>query len=284
MNKNIYLLLILFTIFFSCKSELIINQEKRSDLSILVISSDHSLGENTLRFAVIDNEGKIVEEDLTKITIKNIESGMSSILIEAQYEEWFTGKGAYKSELSLSEPGNFEIMVERDDKSYGYALFQVAKNSLTPKIGFPPPKIDTKSAKNYEDIINISSDPKPNFNLYKITYEEAITNNLPTIIVFSTPGLCVSGTCGPLLEHVKQLSTIYQDCNYIHVEVYENFIGKSLNDIDSLIVSSPTKAWSLPTEPWVFFLDREGILNYKLEGFATYEELLDLTEGILNYQ
>ncbi len=266
---------IILTLSCSNSSELTHN-----NLSVLVISSDHSLGNNKFRFALLVQKGKLVEERLKEVTIKNLNSNESQE-IDPIYEEWFTGKGAYYSETIFNEFGNFEVKAIRNDNSFGTALFQVNKESLTPKIGSAPPLVNTKTADSLEAIKYISSDPDPNINFYSINYVDAVKNDLPTIIIFSTPALCVSGTCGPLLDHIKKISTAYPKCNYIHVEVYENFIGKNLNDIDTLTVTEPTKLWGLPTEPWIFFIDKEGILKYKLEGFAKYQELFKLTQDII---
>ena len=55
---KIKFIIILFSllIFFSCST----NQEKTNeDLSIIVISSDHSVGKNILSFAILDINGKL---------------------------------------------------------------------------------------------------------------------------------------------------------------------------------------------------------------------------------
>tara|TARA_B100000427_G_scaffold197562_1_gene164178 strand:- start:587 stop:1426 length:840 start_codon:yes stop_codon:yes gene_type:complete len=270
-------IIILLILTFSCSNN---SDLDNNNLSILVISSDHSLGNNKFRFALLDSNGKLVKEKLKDVIIKNLNSNELQ-KIDPVYEEWFTGKGAYYSEIIFNEFGNFEVKSIRKDNSFGTALFQVNREPLTPKIGSAPPVINTKTAKSIEDIKYISSDPNPNSNFYSISYIDAIKNELPTIVIFSTPALCVSGTCGPLLDHIKEISTNYPNCNYIHIEVYENFIGKNLNDIDTLTVTEPTKSWGLPTEPWIFFLDKKGILKYKLEGFAKYNELLKLTQELI---
>jgi len=270
-------IIILLILSFSCSSN---SQLTDNNLSVLVISSDHSLGSNKFRFALLDLNGKIVKETLKEVTIKNLDSNEIQ-KIDPIYEEWFTGKGAYYSEITFNEFGNFEVKSIRNDNSFGTAFFQVNEEPLTPKIGISPPLITTKTANSIEDIKYISSDPEPNKKFYSINYIDAVRNELPTIIIFSTPALCVSGTCGPLLDHIKEISIVYPNCNYIHVEVYENFIGKNLNDIDALNVTEPTKLWGLPTEPWIFFIDNEGILKYKIEGFAKYQELLKLTQNII---
>ena len=112
---------IILTLSCSNSSELTDN-----NLSVLVFSSDHSLGNNKFRFALLDQKGKLVEERLKEVTIKNLNSNELQ-KIDPIYEEWFVGKGAYYSEVIFNEFGNFEVKTIRNDNSFGTAFFQVNK-------------------------------------------------------------------------------------------------------------------------------------------------------------
>ncbi len=39
------------------------------------------------------------------------------------------------------------------------------------------------------------------------------------------------------------------------------------------MVADAVTAWNLPSEPWVFFVDRGGTIVERFEGIATLEEL-----------
>ena len=136
------------------------------------------------------------------------------------------------------------------------------------------PILKTLKASKVSDLKKITSDPNPDMNLYNISYEDAIKNSKPTIVLFSTPALCVSGTCGPILENLKNIKKDYDEFNFLHIEVYKNFINKTLRDLDTLEVTDPVIEWGLPTEPWIFFLDDNGILKSKFEGFISENELI----------
>lgn len=89
----------------------------------------------------------------------------------------------------------------------------------------------------------------------------------PVLLVFATPQLCQSRTCGPVVDQAAQLQATYgKQMAFIHVEVYNN------ND--------PTKgqrpqlrAWRLPSEPWVFAIDRHGRVVDRLEGASSIAEM-----------
>ena len=193
---KIKLIIILFCllIFSSCST----NQEKTNeDLSIIVISSDHSVGKNILSFAILDNNGNQITNELEKVLIKNIDSGQEEE-IDITYQIWFEGKGAYRSNLNFSQAGFHELIINLDNNE-SKAIFNVNKKSATPEIGTKPPSIKTLSTNINKELYKITSDPEPDPDFYNLSYEDSINNSKPTIILFSTPALCVSGTCGPIL-------------------------------------------------------------------------------------
>jgi hypothetical protein len=89
----------------------------------------------------------------------------------------------------------------------------------------------------------------------------------PVLLVFATPQLCQSRTCGPVVDQAAELQATYgKRMAFIHMEVYNN------ND--------PTKgqrpqlrAWRLPSEPWVFAIDRHGRVVDRLEGASSIAEM-----------
>ena len=97
----------------------------------------------------------------------------------------------------------------------------------------------------------------------------------PVLLVFATPQLCQSRTCGPVVDQAAQLQATYGSrMAFIHMEVYAN------ND--------PTKgyrpqlrAWRLVSEPWVFAIDRHGRVVERLEGATSVDEMRQAIEKAL---
>ena len=90
-------------------------------------------------------------------------------------------------------------------------------------------------------------------------------------------------TISPVLNNLKAVHPKYTDkFNFIHVEIFEDFYNKNLNDVESLTLSSPVKSWKLPTEPWVFFIDNKGILRDKYEGFISKNNIIKTLDSLDN--
>ena len=117
----------------------------------------------------------------------------------------------------------------------------------------------------------ISTDDNPDPKFYELSIDEALKERKPFVVAFATPKFCTSATCGPTLDIVKDASADYPQVNYLHVEPYSN-----LDDPDNLKPIKAVREWGLPSEPWVFVIDREGRLLDKLEGGITAVELREV--------
>ena len=99
------------------------------------------------------------------------------------------------------------------------------------------------------------------------------TSVSPPLVVFSTPAYCQTATCGPQLDVIKQVKVEYADTmNFIHVEVYDN-PHEIEGDLTNAVISPTVEEWGLPSEPWTFVIDSNGVIRAKFEAFTTREEL-----------
>ena len=87
------------------------------------------------------------------------------------------------------------------------------------------------------------------------------------VLLFATPALCQSRVCGPVVDIAEQVKASYDgDAEFIHMEIYnENELDKGFRE--------QVLEWKLPTEPWVFTIDREGKVAARLEGAFSAREL-----------
>jgi peroxiredoxin len=80
---------------------------------------------------------------------------------------------------------------------------------------------------------------------------------------------------------VKELKAEYSDkANFIHIEVYDN-PDEIEGDLNNAIVSPVLAEWGLPSEPWTFIVDEDGLIQAKFESFATREELETALTAVL---
>ena len=83
----------------------------------------------------------------------------------------------------------------------------------------------------------------------------------------------MSATCGPQVgELTKVKESVGDRANYIHIEVFENPHLMEGARADSDLVAAVNE-WGLPTEPWTFVIDSQGLVRGKFEQFTTAAEI-----------
>ncbi len=65
---------------------------------------------------------------------------------------------------------------------------------------------------------------------------------------------------------------MFDDVNFIHVEVYSGFNEAGFQpDVEHLVPA--VEAFKLPSEPWIFVIDENGLVKTRLEGVVGEGEL-----------
>lgn len=185
----------------------------------------------------------------------------------------------YRAQVNFDAAGSWGVEIEANlpgerVETVRTAL-EVLEQSSTPAIGEPAPASQNATLEDAGgDLSKITSDVEPHPDLYRLTIAEALRAGVPLVVTFSTPGFCVSRTCGPVIDVVKQVKQDYADrVNFIHVEIYKDF--------QTFQVADAVYDWRLPSEPWTFVIDAGGKVAAKFEGYLTPQELSAAIEKTL---
>ena len=124
-----------------------------------------------------------------------------------------------------------------------------------------------------EDLATITSSANADPELYRLSIHEALAEDKPLVVVFATPAFCVSAACGPQVEVISQLKDRFPDeANFIHVEVFKDpHLIEGGRPSGGFVPA--VAEWNLPTEPWTFIIDKNGLVHSKFEAFSALEEL-----------
>jgi hypothetical protein len=97
----------------------------------------------------------------------------------------------------------------------------------------------------------------------------------PVVLLFATPQLCASRVCGPVTDIAEQVRAESGDSGvaFIHQEIYKD------NDV-SKGTREQVNDWRLPTEPWLFGIDRSGKVVARFEGAFSAGELARVVEQL----
>jgi hypothetical protein len=88
----------------------------------------------------------------------------------------------------------------------------------------------------------------------------------PIVLLFATPQFCQSRVCGPVVDVAEQVKQENEGkAAFIHMEIYEN------NEPPK--TRPQVRAFHLPTEPWLFVIDRHGTIHSVIQGAFGLKEL-----------
>ncbi len=164
--------------------------------------------------------------------------------------------------------------------------FDVRDSTPTIRVGQTAPASRTPTLADVGgDVSKISTDPKPNPAFYSTSVADALAAHKPFVLIFATPKFCTSAQCGPTLDRFKPVAAANPDVTFINVEPYQ------LHDVDgqlqpvldannNLQATDVTNQWGLLAEPWIFAVDRNGIVRGSYEVTVSDSELTSVLAEI----
>jgi hypothetical protein len=128
------------------------------------------------------------------------------------------------------------------------------------------------------DVSKISTDANPDPAFYQTSVADALAAKKPFMLIFATPKFCQTAQCGPTLDLFKPIAAAHPDVTFINVEPYklqdvEGQLQPVLNAKKQLIATDVTNEWGLLSEPWIFAVDRDGVVRGSYELTITDAEL-----------
>ena len=183
----------------------------------------------------------------------------------------FTGAGFWQVEVTATTTTGTKRAT---------ASFEVQATSQLPRPGDRAPATDNRlpGATNVAlSAIDSRADTHalavPDPELHAITIAEALRANRPLIVVISSPTFCESRWCGPITDSVAALArTGPAGVAFVHLEVWRDYNASELNpDAQQWIDPAGTHEGN---EPWVFVVDRGGVIVDRFDNVASDDDLL----------
>ena len=142
----------------------------------------------------------------------------------------------------------------------------------------PPSQTPTTNAGATLDAVSTMLEPVPAF--YEQTVAQALAAGRPVVVAFATPAFCVSRMCGPVMDVVTGVHRAYGDrARFVHVEPYDLESARTTGRLELTVAATE---WRLPTEPWVFVVDADGVVRARFEGLFGADELTAALEPLLD--
>lgn len=183
----------------------------------------------------------------------------------------------YAANVPLPHAGTYDVLTMTELPSGlvgGTGEVAVAKSSPIPDIGAKPPAIATDTLASVHGDAALLTTRVPAEQMHSAALNQLLGKR-PVALLFSTPQLCVSKVCGPVTDIAVSLQRQFADrITFIHQEVY--------------VANQPTKglrpqmkAFHLQTEPWLFTINKKGVIAARIEGPFGVNELRQALEAAL---
>lgn len=143
------------------------------------------------------------------------------------------------------------------------------------EVGEKAPRISTPTADDVGgDLAKIDTRVPPD-QMHEVDFADVVGKK-PVVITFATPAFCESRVCGPTVDVVQEVADKFKgEADFIHMEVWKD------NDPSTKKVRPQLEAFGLPTEPWTFLIDKDGIVRDRIEGAISVSELEEAMKKIL---
>ena len=188
-----------------------------------------------------------------------------------------TAIAVYTTEIEFPKNGEWRIgaLIRQGEELTATLLPSAVVGQFTevPRVGERPPAIRTPTAADVGgDLASIDTRIPPDTQ-HGDDFSEVLGRE-PVALLFATPQFCQSRVCGPVVDIAEQVKQDYGDeVAFIHMEIYnDNDPGKG--------VRPQVRAFHLPSEPWLFVIDRNGVIRTEIEGAFGLDELDRVIRGV----
>lgn len=242
----------------------------------IMASSDYAVGQNRVSFLLVRDDNSLVRVPSADVYYKPTENGPTkrtvAKLVPIGVGESTTGpdevKEIYVANLDLPRTGKHWFVVQpRGVEFQSFQILEVKDKPEAVAIGERAPASDNPTTAT-QPADRITTARPPDTALLEYSVADLLAKGTPFVVAFATPTYCESRTCGPTVDVVEAARKRYEmnGIRFIHIEIYEG--NNPGNGVNRWVTE-----WRLPTEPWVFVVDREGIVRDRFEGAVSVREL-----------
>jgi hypothetical protein len=177
----------------------------------------------------------------------------------------------YVASVPFPSAGSYLVtaVTKLDRKLVAAAIAQVMVSASS-----PVPRVGERAIRTHTPTVaSVGGDVKkidtriPPDSMHGVDLVSALRRHRPVVLLFATPALCQSRVCGPVTDVAEQVKSEYGDrVDFIHMEIYKH------ND-PSKGERPQFRRWGLASEPFLFAIDRRGIVVSRIEGAFSVSEL-----------
>ena len=201
------------------------------------------------------------------VTFTKVGGGTIGEPAKARYHrEGIEERPYWEVRRTFAEPGNYELVATYDGRPVKAAFPVLARDAVkSPVPGQALPVVASPTVADPRGVNPICT-RKPACPLHDLSVDAALAQKKPLILLLSTPALCRSAICGPVLDVLLDAKPLYDGrANVIHCEVFTDLSGQQANET--------FKAFNLSVEPIFYFVGADGLVKDRFDGPADKTEV-----------
>lgn len=198
----------------------------------------------------------------------NGDSKFDTAVATKQYSDTAGGPPYAMFRYTFPKPGTYIAQVKTEAGTVTTAINAVATSATTvPKPGEAMIPFDSPTTTNARGVNPICT-KKPQCDLHTETITAGLAKKRPMAVLFATPELCTSATCGPVLDVLLNVAKTNTTHEFLHQEIYTDETGAKTTPV--------VQAYRLTGEPVLFLSDENGKITERLDGLFSETELREL--------
>lgn len=180
-----------------------------------------------------------------------------------------SAQSIYVTAASFPKPGRYRVLgvTRLDQRVVGGSpvTIWVHRRWHLPQVGQRAPRIHTPTSASVGGHVAAIDTRRPPGTMHDVDLADALGKR-PVMLLFASPGLCRSRTCGPVVDLIEQLKSEHRgEAAFVHVEIFNH---NQPQDGER----SQVRAYGLPSQPWLFAIDRRGRVAARIEGAFGLDE------------
>ena len=209
--------------------------------------------------AMFRDQAKIVDKGPATFRFGRNPAALGPPVAATLHKDGIETRPYYQAMTRFDAPGVW-VAEARWGGQQGYTRLQVIDASET-QVPVPgKPLISTPTPTTADAMgVNPICTRQPACPFHDVGLDAALKEARPLAVLFATPALCESRTCGPVLDVLLGESPAFTDrVRFVHVEIYKDLQGSAR--------LPAVEAYHLDFEPILFLADASGTVKSRLDG------------------
>jgi hypothetical protein len=265
--------------------------ELTGEVQVVLVPTELVVGPNRFSVGLFGAEGEMIHEadvhfhyyDLSDPEQAVLETETDAYRVQDPAE--LTTIFAHERDFARAGDWGLEVELHMPDGNAARSRigFRVEADTASFTPGEKVPSLKTRTLDDVDqDLSLVTSARDPNPTLYELSLAEAIANSKPTMLLFATPEFCQTRFCGPAYRTFNNLQKQFGDrVNFIHIEVFAGLPNPAHYGFK---LAPPVEAFGLQSDPWVYFIDEQGTVIYRIEGLFTEAEIEQWLQAHFGFQ